>query len=513
MKKYVLVVISLLFLFLGTAIGANYPLEIVRPEASGTIGSRDRIHKAYPGLTYTIRVAVYGGTYPFTYALNNEPSGMTIDTDTGVITWLNPQSNSGTITVTVTDAESSDDSASWVITVGTSGFYFVEASAGSGGDGTIGDPWDDWNDFYFGKTDSTYDGAMIYFKDGTYDYPSQYPDDTAGSSNRLWIGSGNPRIFLAYPGETAVYFDGERSGERIHLFSLQSNIYFSGINFVRGYGFNIEQNAGNYFCVQDCTFDDISGSGSSSNQAAISFRVDAPNDGNEPPVSDSGFTLYPVIQNCTFTNILINECGIKTYGIRYGVISDSSFENIGGDGIDLKSTTDKTMIRHNTFTDIDNDGVILRAQYYSHNTDISFNYFDDTSMQVGGYEGTAGPGLTYFYRNTLVGTLFFRFIDSGDGPVYISNNVIINSDPADHIRDEIGEHETITANMSVLSDNLMGESSDNIVDSNGELLGTYREQYLGSRGWELGEPEDIISITLGGSETVIMGGSQTLTIQ
>ena len=79
------------------AAAANYPLELISPRAVGTspssglaaMPSGHRIFKAYPGLEYNIRAVVIGGAYPFTFALSNAPSGMSINAD-GTITWPNP---------------------------------------------------------------------------------------------------------------------------------------------------------------------------------------------------------------------------------------------------------------------------------------------------------------------------------------------------------------------------------------------------------------------------------------
>lgn len=477
--------ISCIFAFIliaGPACAANFPPEIVRP-ASG-IGESDRIYRAYPGIEYEIRAAVFGGMYPFQYSLENEPEGMTVD-DQGIIRWPDPQSDAGPIVLHVTDSEGTTVTSNWSINVTTQGFYFVDAQEPDGGDGSLQSPWNDWRDFYLGREDPTYDDSMVYFFNGNYTYPSEFTGSTAGSSNRLDIENNHPNAYLAYPGEEEVYFDGEKDTNRIHLHVRTTNAYFKDINFRNGYGFFLEMNAGDYQRILDCTFKENNGSGSASNQGSISFRGDAAIQEN-PPESDESFKIYPVIQGCDFRDSYQNENGIgELFGIRYVVIEDNSFMDLANFGVAVKSTTDKVMIRNNTFDT--SKGVGVFGQYYSNNTEISFNSINaETALEMGRCTDNTGP--IDIYRNTILGHFYFRSIEEGFGPFTISNNVVVNSDTFSgehtHVRHLPEDHWSINADVAIFNDNLMGYPEDNMVDSAGRLTEEY-SGYLGTHGWEL----------------------------
>ena len=105
MRSGVGLIVGTLFVALMTteaAFAAPYPLEITAPRAN--LPSTHRMVRAYPGLLFNIRAAVVGGMYPFTYSLNNAPSGMTINSQTGEMNWPNPTSNASP-TLVVRDAE------------------------------------------------------------------------------------------------------------------------------------------------------------------------------------------------------------------------------------------------------------------------------------------------------------------------------------------------------------------------------------------------------------------------
>jgi hypothetical protein len=120
--------------------------------------------------------------------------------------------------------------------------------------------------------------------------------------------------------------------------------------------------------------------------------------------------------------------------------------------------------------------------------EICFNFSEGNTYSTVYVNSSGTVGTNHIYRNTLIGSLLFRIVDSGDGPIYINNNVIINNDnhssTTPHIRENVGEYYTITAEIAEVTDNLTGGTTDGIVDESGYLLNS---EYVGTYGWETGE--------------------------
>ncbi|MDF1881835.1 hypothetical protein JHD50_11080, partial [Sulfurimonas sp. MAG313] len=74
--RYIGIKFLLLLLSIGLS-AANYPLEIIQPQANLDI--KNRFYKAYPGLVYDVRLAVIGGAFPYSFILESGPTGMSID--------------------------------------------------------------------------------------------------------------------------------------------------------------------------------------------------------------------------------------------------------------------------------------------------------------------------------------------------------------------------------------------------------------------------------------------------
>lgn len=457
-SAYMLIfLVSINIFAISKSFAANYPLEIIQPQEG--VVSTNRFYKAYPGLEYNVRIAAISGAYPYIHELMTAPSGMTINSNTGEIIWSNPTTvgSPHSISVKVTDQENSIQTVSWTITVATTGIYFVDESVPDGGDGSINNPWNDWDDFYLSQADSTYDDAMIYFRSGTYIYPD-ISTSTAGSSNRLWLAD-HPSVYLAYPGETVI-FNGNRDVKPYHLYTQNmDDLYFDGITFTNAYGYGIEVNGGaDGTVVRRCIFEDFTTSGSASNQAGVCYR-------------DNAVKQFTVVQDSQFDNFS-DAKGIVAYGNDLTLFEDNIFTSLDSDGVALKSANNRVTVRNNRFG-LGFRSLNMYGQGFADNCEINYNLMQGT-IQIGTYAGNGpGPGLTYIYRNTVVGGFLFRYIEADDGPIHTSNNIIINSTPADHIRDEIGEHYSITANKSVLSNNLLGFPGDNIIDANGNLTAVY----------------------------------------
>ena len=89
MKKKIIFILGfgilLLVAFVNSVIAANFPMDVIQPKQG--FDNLNRFHRAYPGLEYSVRVAVIGGMFPFKYYLDSGPAGMTVSGNMGEITW------------------------------------------------------------------------------------------------------------------------------------------------------------------------------------------------------------------------------------------------------------------------------------------------------------------------------------------------------------------------------------------------------------------------------------------
>jgi hypothetical protein len=200
------------------------PLQIISPKAAGTgnpaIPSTHRVFRAYPGIPYQIRAAVVGGVYPYFYELSNAPSGMTIEPYTGRINWSNPQSSTGTITLTVTDALLNQVQSSWVINVSTTNFHFIDGSYSGTETGSITQPYSSIANMLASVSGAATRSHLVYLRAGTYNLPA--------GSGELSIDN-NPHGWMGYPGEPVTINGNNRylriPGAEQHLFLHNIRFY------------------------------------------------------------------------------------------------------------------------------------------------------------------------------------------------------------------------------------------------------------------------------------------------
>ncbi|MHC4737359.1 MAG: putative Ig domain-containing protein, partial [Planctomycetota bacterium] len=84
------------------------------------------LEKAYPGIEYNIRLGVIGGRYPYSFSLVDAPSGMSITSDKGEISWtpdLGLEGQSFDVSVKVVDQLSQEVYQNFTVNVTTNGFY------------------------------------------------------------------------------------------------------------------------------------------------------------------------------------------------------------------------------------------------------------------------------------------------------------------------------------------------------------------------------------------------------
>jgi len=477
MERRVLVFFCLLLSLVGLVSGANYDLDIINVDE---VGADNRIRFAYPGIEYKVVIAAFGGTYPFDWELLEAPSGMVIDSSSGVISWSSPSSG-GNVRVRVTDVEGNSDTESYdvVVTDSVDRFVWMDASSGAGGDGSYSNPYRNFIDWYV-EGSGSHGGKIMYLREGTYDFEGIAGINKRGHGSYAvdFRDSYHPIAYLGYPGEDVYWsgsqgFNGVDSGKFFDWVpSRADDVYYQGLNFIEAYGYAVEPQGGDYITFFDNHFEGLRAYGGYQNDAWIFFR-------------DGDYSQNSVIVGNTFEDgSNTYASGLKLYCVNYLVVENNIFDNFPDSGINIKSKIQYVAVRNNRISNINNGINIGDSTPAISDVEISFNYIHDNSY-TGIYKNKAyGAGVHYFFRNTIVDPFYFREIPATPvtGPFYISNNVIVNSDPDDHIRDS--EHYSIEATRTVLDDNLMGFPSDNLVDSNGNLVD---RSLVGTYGWEVGE--------------------------
>jgi len=497
----------ILILWTGVAQAANYAIEIVSPQAGLT--TDDRAYKQYPGIEYNIRMAVRGGKPPFVFDLTTSPSGMTIDADTGEVTWANPVTAGSphSVTARVTDDESSTDTVSWTITVTTSGFLFLDATGGSpSGAGTIGDPMQQINDFYnTSKNDSAYDGYHVYFRAGTYHCTGCEQENGIRTLLREW----KPNVWLEYPGEAVIL---DLNG--IYLQPQGPSYYFDGFEIIDGahHLFRIASDASDYLVIRRTIQHDVGPGADGSNSSFILTTSEIG--------GSQGVGL--VVQNNELYAGDDIDC-LKIYYQNKIIIEDNLFhdfiedESPGDACIAMKSTISNWTIRGNTFTALPASMAAIGGNMHddvggTFNGEILYN-----NVQCGPHtealwlnqDGLASS--IFIERNTFCGRVRIGGDgdgDSADGPFTFTNNIVEDDEAVGqcvagyrHYCFIAGDAAQVTMTASPNQD-IHCSPAENCIDDNGLLVGAYRTSYLGSKGYELG----VVASTVGPGRGRTTGG-------
>lgn len=496
--------------FVTPSFAANFPLEItnIKPAGTGTpaIPATNRIFRAYPGIEYNIRAAVIGGLYPFTYKLENAPAGMTIKPSTGEISWPNPQANSGTITLSVTDSEKTTVSTTWAITVSTNGFLFVDASYAGTETGTITQPFSSVASL-LQKTTAANMTDITYFRGGTYtliQFGSTYKKtgDVTGKygtnlkdSSYTWIG---------YPGETAII-----NGDDRYMASLLG-LYFDNLTLKNFSDYGIQVTSkNNYMTVRRCNWSKIVAVNSVNENQGFFFTW------------DGGDGYYLVMQDNSFSDFTGVSAIGSLYGTKKALIENNHIFNAGGPGISNmcngiapKYRTDYLTIRGNKI--IMDSGTPLGSSlngmlHDSKNVEICFNLFMRNTIpgeraeahvfNADGYSAAGTMKGLFYHRNTVIGDVNFMFINgtncTASGPYNLYGNIMINPNTAwgghyntsNFLSFNWGTTMANNPNGCINDvDNLKGTPASNIIDNEGNLTSGYFTNYFGTHGYQVGLP-------------------------
>ncbi len=485
--------------------GTQYEtLEMIQPR--NDLPTNHRMKFAYPGLLYEVRVACVGGVYPYLYEITSGAgSGMTIDADTGVISWPNPTTNA-TPTVRVTDTLGSTVSETWTITVSTSNWVFVDPVSGTtfgdGGTGSIGNPFRTLEDVF----EHTGAGKRAYLMSGSYNFTGithlgalcSGPGQQEGDYIEL-IASSMADVWIAYPGATPVInFGGQTcatgcvigwSGETLWMEGLECRNGFW--KFFNGGG---GSNGGGTFWRNEFHEYAIG----SSNSSFMMWNHAGPPRVYAPVVQENNF------HNEDGSQTPSEGLGILLYDNTRALIEANTYQNMTST-FSPKAGNDSFTFRGNTVVDChyalsSNFNVYeLSGNNEPASGEICFNNyigpwdFDDPNSDIGCVEFGPTWGVTvdavHVYRNTLNGPVSFCCLTASQGPVVMFRNVIVNSysstTPYTHMREVPGFGSPDWGQVDDV-ENLKGVVADGVINqSTGLLQGSYRTTYLYYRGHEV----------------------------
>lgn len=484
------------------ALAANYPLELVSPRASGSSPSADsgtpaipsghRVFFAYPGIAYNIRAVVIAGAYPYTFALSNAPTGMTINSATGEINWPNPQANA-TPTITVTDAEGTQRTSAWTIAVGTGPFKFVDANNGNDSNaGTLAAPWRT----LAGVRASSRVGDIVYFRNGTYttlgmpvENPATAEFQPAGNWQRVAFGN-SPR-WLAYPGESPVYDGGYQAGVRQgNALAISCNgtspSYLEGFRLQNMYHIGLQFGSGqcDYPVFRNLSFTGPAQMIEGANSAGIMTTSSL----TDP-------TYYAAYQRISQTNAAAGL--VKQYSHKKHLWEDFDIHN-SAVGPDQKMHVVRFEVRTSTLANMSNSeqgGLFGNQQFGSGGIgenasgEYRFNMVDRRNVSAAAIaidmNHSSDTRNLYVYRNTFLGAVRMRNSATDDGPFRIYENVIVNSNAGTPSGSHVTYMNAGDTSRVTIQDNLAGYPADNLVTSSG-LLADSQARWRGLRGHELG---------------------------
>ena len=460
-----------------------FPLEITNIKQAGTgnpaIPSTNRIFRAHPGVEYNIKVGAVGGVYPYIYALNNAPSGMSINATTGVLVWDNPQSDAPDIVVTVTDTEATSVNATWSIDVTTDGFVFVDASHTGAETGAISAPYSSLGAMLTATFDNGSSDKIVYFRGGEYPLVEHH-NTSAGGLNL----EKNPTKWIGYPGEDVIFQGGNAT--RVIL-QNGANCYMDSLRFddMVNYVFAVFGDK-SYMTFRRIFVDGLSPSDDVNNNYGFVHT------------SSAGISCYDLISENNVRDFH-HVSGIGSLYkhnrllIEYNNIYDQSAsispKGISATlGIAVKATSDYTTVRNNSviLTNGMPFGSSINSLIGIKYIDVCFNYFKNVNGSEGAYMANPNPtNLTtgdisshwMFRRNTVVGnTAKFRFNPcESNTPMEHSSNVFQVA--TNTIKSVVCDGITYANNI---------EGTGGIVDENGMLTPAYAA-YVGSVGWQIDE--------------------------
>jgi hypothetical protein len=391
------------------------------------------LEKAYPGIEYNIRLGVIGGRYPYSFSLVDAPSGMSITSNKGEISWTPDtglEGQSFDVSVKVVDQLSQEVYQNFTVDVTTNGFYFVATNGNnSTGDGSIGNPWATMN---YAITQGT-TSDILYVRGGTY----------VGS---ISTSQGYINKWIAYPGESPTIDLNQGS-------SITVRNSYALID-----GFELKNSSTKAFFVYD-------------NIGHLIVRRN-PN---------ATWHDYNVFQDNLFHDLFDADdnhgASVIYYDVRYSLYEDNEAYNFDG-----RCAADKDDGYYNTFRNNvfhgSGAGLTLSNQQTQEEIDVCYNlvYNTGTAIKIGGQPGYIRD--IYVHHNTFTDSVTFRWViaEPGSDEINVYNNIITNGDSWLYALEPDAEDAVLADDRVHVDDNLIWTTGSYVAGwSWGTTLRTFSE--------------------------------------
>lgn len=457
----------------GHFIPAKMPMHVVYPRPDSETQNHARHRWAHSKMNYEVPIGVQGGAWPFKYQLIEGPYGAKIGEDYGaenygVITWRPTKSyGSARFVVQVTDQELNRVNIEWNVTINDSAFIFIQDGYKGQKLGTIDSPLEDIRDWYRDDNDDKkFHNKIVVFRGGNY----KLLGDPANKYNVRLLASTKTPSLIAFPGEKPVVDCSE--AKILTDNKSMKDLFIAGIKWINGR--QDVSNAHFFWAVGDVTratwwrnhFDNLGPGKKGNDNTGAVF------------VSGTGTLkknlLYKQNLHTNIRNEGYNGHYAEWYVTSYLLVEENIARNSNSQaGFFAKGTVSHVTMRANEMWENVTGGQIAvgyggEARSVPHHHEVCWNKVmltEGTSNAVTAFKWSSSnyySGQTYqsfIYRNTFVnGSSWVRF--KGMENFEVDANVVVTGN----------ESRWNTNIMDTMFRNLVGESSDNLVDENGEVL-------------------------------------------
>lgn len=469
---------------------AIVPMALVYPRPDAEITRITHHNVAYTGMQWDCPIRVLGGSSPKWAVIESAPFGMTVgngwDNSSGVLTlsddalnlrWPSPTAGAHSIRVRVYSQDNSSVVVRFTLTVSTANHFFTAPSNMGTGDGLSPANAKAFSATYLGATTlSPAQGKVLVGRGGSYTMQTV-----------SMVPAYNPTSFINYPNETPDF-----TGVSSRNFEIKaSDAAIVGIKFsnfdVTAEGVITNKGLFHRMIVWKCEFTDISISGGSNNQCGVYLDRQDTYKRKDIVVSQCTYTnFHPsaydfystqnsiadrikfIITDPAFTSMLVSPVFFPKSG---NVLHEISFNTFDNPTVVGSTSTNAIIYPYNAATG--------EAPYQT--TLVEYNFVRCNGGSAFAANGAAnGSGYStianvYPRRNTFIGggVLSQDYDATSPRQTHYDSNVIQNSGG---ITGGAGSYTSVRAECT---------GSSGVVDAAGKLTGTYKTNYLGSRGCEL----------------------------